>query len=155
MGSGPWWGRSPGAGHGGNPLQYPFSLHFELKDTCFTVWRWFLPVDKEAWRAAVHGVAKNRTRLSTRAHAYTHTHPHTHTYTQSDGPERIYHLVPESGREVCLGGWKVEGRMETAFCPPRAEVAGPRGSGPLTRSLPSSLCGFRQPGKAGSLPILL
>lgn len=54
------------------------------------------------------------------AHAYTHTR-------RVMGPERIYHLAPEPGREVCLGGWKVEGRMETASCPPRAEVAGPRG----------------------------
>ena len=145
MGSIPWWGRSPREGSGGNPLQYSFSLLFELKDNCFTALGWFLPVDRGAWRTAV------RNRTDARAHTHTHTHTHTH----SDGPERIYHLAPEPGRQVCLGGWKVEGRTETAFCPPRAEVAGPRGCGPLTRSLPSSLRGFRQPGKAGSLPILL
>ena len=33
--------------------------------------------DREAWHAAVHGVAKNRTGLSDR----THTHTHTHIYS--------------------------------------------------------------------------
>ena len=41
-------GRSPGEGHD-NPLQ----------DSCLGN-----PMDKEAWRATVHGVAKNGTRLS-------------------------------------------------------------------------------------------
>ena len=30
--------------------------------------------DREAWHAAVHGVAKNRTGLSDRTHTHTHTH---------------------------------------------------------------------------------
>ena len=41
-------GRSPGGGNG-NPLQY----------SCLDN-----PMDREAWWAAVHGVAKSRTRLS-------------------------------------------------------------------------------------------
>ena len=40
--------RSPGGGHG-NPLQY----------SCLES-----PMDREAWRATVHGVTKNQTRLS-------------------------------------------------------------------------------------------
>ena len=40
--------RSPGGGHG-NPLEY----------SCLEN-----PVDREAWRATVHGVTKNRTQLS-------------------------------------------------------------------------------------------
>ena len=44
----PGWGRSPGKGNG-NPAQYS-----RLEN----------PMDRGAWRATVHGVAKNRTRLS-------------------------------------------------------------------------------------------
>ena len=47
-GSVPWWGRSLGVGNG-NPLQYSC-----LDD----------PMDREAWQATVHGVAKSQTRLS-------------------------------------------------------------------------------------------
>ena len=44
----PGSGRSPGEGNG-NPLQY----------SCLGN-----PMDREAWQAAVHGVAKNRTQFS-------------------------------------------------------------------------------------------
>ena len=54
-GSAPGSGRSPGEGNG-NPLQY------SCRGT---------PVDGEAWRAAVHGVAKSQTRLSDWAHTHT------------------------------------------------------------------------------------
>ena len=50
----PGLGRSPGRGNG-NPLQYSC-----LKN----------PMDRGAWRAVVHRVAKSQTRLST----HTHTH---------------------------------------------------------------------------------
>ena len=48
-------GRSPGEGNG-NPLQY----------SCLEN-----PIDRGAWRATVHGVAKSRTRLSDFADAHT------------------------------------------------------------------------------------
>ena len=48
MGSIPGLGRSPGGGHS-NPLQDSFLEN---------------PIDREAQRATVHGVAKSRTRLS-------------------------------------------------------------------------------------------
>ena len=44
----PGWGRSPGEGND-NPLQY----------SCLEN-----PMDRGAWRATVHGVAKSQTRLS-------------------------------------------------------------------------------------------
>ena len=48
LGSIPGSGRSPGEGNG-NPLQY----------SCLEN-----PMDREAWQATVHGVAKSQTRLS-------------------------------------------------------------------------------------------
>ena len=48
--------RFPGEGNG-NSLQY-----FSLEN----------PMDRGAWWATVHGIAKSRTQL------YTHTHTHTH-----------------------------------------------------------------------------
>ena len=48
LGSIPGSGRSPGEGNG-NPLQY----------SCLEN-----PMDREAWRAAVHGVTKSQTQLS-------------------------------------------------------------------------------------------
>ena len=59
LGSIPGLGRSPGEGKG-YPLQYS-----GLEN----------PMERGAWRATVHGVAKSRTRLSD----FTHTHTHTHT----------------------------------------------------------------------------
>ena len=55
----PGSGRSPGEGNG-NPLQYS-CLENHL--------------DRGAWQAAVHGVARSWTWLS----SWTHTHTHTHT----------------------------------------------------------------------------
>ena len=52
MGSIPGWGRSPGGGHG-NPLQ-----HSCLEN----------PMERGAWRATVHGVAKSQTRLKQLTH---------------------------------------------------------------------------------------
>ena len=40
-------------------------------------------MDRGAWWATVHGVAKSRTRLSGLAHAHTHTHTHTRTPKRS------------------------------------------------------------------------
>ena len=56
MGLIPGSGRSPGEGNG-NPLQY----------SCLEN-----PMDRGAWWAAVHGVAKSWTRPSARAHTHTH-----------------------------------------------------------------------------------
>ena len=52
VGSIPGSGKSPGGGNG-NPLQYSCLKH---------------SMDRGAWRAAVHGVAKSQTQLSTHAH---------------------------------------------------------------------------------------
>ena len=59
--------RSPGAGNG-NPLQY----------SCLGN-----PMDRGAWRATVHRVAKesNMTKATEQASMHTHRHTHTHTHT--------------------------------------------------------------------------
>ena len=44
---------------------------------------WRILMDRGAWRARVHGIAKSWTRLSTHTHTHTHTHIHTRTHTQS------------------------------------------------------------------------
>ena len=54
--------RCPGEGNG-NPLLYPCLEN---------------PMDRGAWRATVHGIAKSWIWQSN----YTHTHTHTHTHTQ-------------------------------------------------------------------------
>ena len=59
-GSIPGSGRSPGGGNG-NPLQY------SCQDN---------PMDRGAWWATVHGLAKRQTYLSDRTHRHTHTHTH-------------------------------------------------------------------------------
>ena len=60
--------RSPGE-RNGTPLQYSC-----LKN----------PMDREAWQATVHGVAKSWTRLSLHAHIHTHTPTHK-VAEQKDG----------------------------------------------------------------------
>ena len=60
-GSIPGSGRSPGGGNG-NPLQY----------ACLGN-----PMDRGAWWAVVHGVAKSLTRLTELAHTHTHTRVHS------------------------------------------------------------------------------
>ena len=64
-----------------------------------------LVIDREAWHAAIHGVAKSRTRLSdwTKLNwksqtwlsnwAYTHTHTHTHTVYICEGGSYLLSLV--------------------------------------------------------------
>ena len=57
----PGSGRTPREGNG-NPFQYS-----RQKD----------PMNRGAWKATVHGVAKIRTQLNTHTHAHTHAHTHT------------------------------------------------------------------------------
>ena len=64
-GSIPGLRRSPGGGNG-NPLQY----------SC-----WESRMDRGAWRATVHGVAKNQPQLS------THVHTHSAVYCTETGLE--------------------------------------------------------------------
>ena len=57
-------GRSPGGEHG-NPVQY----------SCLGN-----PTGRGAWQAAVRGVAKSQTGLSTHTHTHTHVDAQTHTH---------------------------------------------------------------------------
>ena len=74
LGSIPGLGRSPGE-RNGNPLQY----------SCLEN-----PMDRGAWRATVHGVAKSRTRLSD-------SHTHTCICTQL----WLWDLSSSDGVEIC------------------------------------------------------
>ena len=47
-------------------------------------------MDKEAWQATIHGVAKSQMRLST----HTHTHTHTHTKSKSSHTLRCGYFTP-------------------------------------------------------------
>ena len=58
MGSIPRSGRSPGTGSDNS-----------LQNSCLGN-----PMDRGAWQATVHGVAKDGTQLSTHTHTCTHTH---------------------------------------------------------------------------------
>ena len=64
LGSIPGSGRSPGEGNG-NSLQYSCQEN---------------PMDRRAWWATVHGVAKSQTRLSD---SHTNISKHTYTYIYS------------------------------------------------------------------------
>ena len=68
-GSIPGLGRSSGVGNG-NPLQYPC-----LENS----------INRGAWRATVHGVAKSQTWLSACVRTHTPTHTYTHTHTDVGG----------------------------------------------------------------------
>ena len=70
-------GRSPGEGNG-NLLQYSY-----LKNS----------MDREAWQATVHGVAKRWTRLS--MHVRTHTHTHTHILCSAYAEKRLMSRIFE------------------------------------------------------------
>ena len=74
LGSIPGLGRSPGEGNG-NPLQY----------SCLEN-----PMDRGAWRATVHGVAKSRTRLS------DFTSLHFNTISSSDENTFLSTCLPNS-----------------------------------------------------------
>ena len=73
--SGSGW--SPGVGNG-NRLQYAC-----LKNS----------MDREAWRATVHGVTKSLTGLSVRAHTHTHTHTHTREWNGEKGVRNVKDVV--------------------------------------------------------------
>ena len=74
VGSIPGSGKSPGEVND-NPLQYSY-----LKNS----------MDREAWQATVHGVAKCWTRLST--HACTHTHALCSAYDEKRLMSRIFEV---------------------------------------------------------------
>ena len=51
--------------------------------TCSSILAWKNPMDRGAWQAIVHGVAKSRTRLIMDMHTHTHTHTRTQTHTRA------------------------------------------------------------------------
>ena len=109
VGSIPGSGRSPGGGHGKNTLQY----------SCVEN-----PMDRGAWRATVHGIAKSRTRLKRLSNMYVYTHHIGRWYMKwLDGyswkstrvqvltpPETSCKPLASDVSSLCLGFlvWKVE-----------------------------------------------
>ena len=69
----PGSGRSPGVGNG-NPPQYSC-----LENS----------MDKGAWQATEHGVAKTRTLLNDAAHTCTHTYKHTQCVSEKGVLEQM------------------------------------------------------------------
>ena len=56
------------------------------------------PTNGRAWRATVHGLAKNWTQLSTHTHTHTHTHARVSTWL-----ENLCKAMPEGQLGSCLG----------------------------------------------------
>lgn len=85
----PWVGRSPGGGNG-TPLQH----------SCVGN-----PMDRGTLEATVHGVAKNRTWLST----HTLTHTFTHTATHLEEAQRVRRLLSSTkqgwAQRSCSHAW--------------------------------------------------
>ena len=76
-----------------------------------------LVMDGEAWRAAIHGVAKSRTWLS----MYRHTHTHTHTRNVLGTTEGIASYPPANMEDLPF--WHFAGcppHMEATLCIPLA-----------------------------------
>ena len=85
QGLSPRSGRSPKVGSG-NPFQY----------SCLAN-----SMDRGAWRATVHAVAKSQTWLSDWACACAYTHTHTHTHT--DGYDIVKYVFYSTGKNSQLG----------------------------------------------------
>ena len=52
-----------------DPLQEEIATHSSIL-------AWKIPMDRGAWWATVHGIAKGQIRLHDSAHTHTHTHTH-------------------------------------------------------------------------------
>ena len=64
--------------------------------THFSILAWRIPMDRGAWRAIVHGVAKSQTRLSDSAQ-------HTHKLGRSDGYEVLRdQAAPQPGHPATV-----------------------------------------------------
>ena len=63
--------------------------------TCSNILAWKNLIEKGAWRAKVHGVAKSWTWLSkwTHTHMNTHTHTHTHTHVYIMSSHIIFRII--------------------------------------------------------------
>ena len=85
----PGLGRSPGEGNS-NPLQ------------CSCLGN---PLDRGAWQATVHAVAKSRTRQSTHMHTHTHTHKsQAMAYTEWESAPILW--VQTKRRELSVENFK-------------------------------------------------
>ena len=126
-------GPSPGGGHSGSGLQRTAETErlgkvqnqqVEGKSNPLQYSCLESPVDRGAWWATVHGVAKSQTQLST----HTHTHTDTWSHQSTDGVQKLEaafgHLQPEDreGREVgedtlrqCGGAGQVKGKPGACF----------------------------------------
>ena len=75
-----------------------------------------LVMDREAWRAAVHGVAKSRTRLSdwTELNALTSNAEEAEVEQVYEDLQDLLELTPKKDALFILGGWNAKvGSQET------------------------------------------
>ena len=76
--------------------------------TYSSILAWRMPMDKGAWWATVHGVAKNQTRLSDWAQHSMYTHMRTHTLYTCIDDEDLAHTIKdfEKSQNLLSVNWR-------------------------------------------------
>ena len=150
-------GPSPGGGHSGSGLQRTAETErlgkvqnqqVEGKSNPLQYSCLESPVDRGAWWATVHGVAKSQTQLSTYTHTHRHTHTHTHTHTHMESP--VYGWRPEA--RGCISSPAARGSRGEGSGGRHVEAM--RGSRPGQRETRSLLQEGGDPEELGQGPVV-